>query len=91
MAFSLVFLDGGHGAVIARADYETWAKRVAHGGLLVFHDVFEDPSLGGQAPYECYRAALLSGEFIPDEGAGCGSLRVLIRNHALRSDPRTLQ
>ena len=91
MAFSLVFLDGGHGARIARADFAVWAQRVAVGGLLVFHDVFEDPSEGGQAPYECYRQALESGEFVADDAASCHSLRVLIRQAADRRKlPRTM-
>ena len=46
----LVFVDGGHAFDVALADYEGWARYVAPGGLLVFHDVFEDPADGGQAP-----------------------------------------
>ena len=47
----LVFVDGGHAFEVALADYEGWSRFVAPGGLLVFHDVFEDPADGGQAPF----------------------------------------
>lgn len=75
---ALCFVDGGHGADVVRADYEAWAPWVAPGGLLVFHDVFEDPSEGGQAPYHVWLRALAEG-FEPVEELGCGSLRVARR------------
>ena len=78
--FSLAFLDGGHGEQIAWADYRTFAPLVAPGGLLVIHDVFEDPAEGGRPPYECFRDALGSGRFIEDVPASCRSLRVLVRD-----------
>jgi hypothetical protein len=34
-----------------------------HGGLLLIHDLFDDPADGGQAPLEVYRIALASGRF----------------------------
>ena len=71
------FIDGGHGEEPAWADFRGWAPRVAVGGWLAIHDVFPDPADGGRPPYELYRAALDSGEFM-DDGA-CGSLRVLRR------------
>ncbi len=75
---SLLFIDGGHGAEVARADYEAWTPLVAPGGLLVIHDVFTDPALGGRAPHdEIYRPALDSGRFV--EVSDTGSLRVLRR------------
>lgn len=75
---SLVFIDGGHGAEPARADYQGWAPKVAPGGLLVIHDVFPDPADGGRPPYEeIYLPALASGRFV--EEAAVGSLRVLRR------------
>src|SRR5215510_11888846 len=46
----LLFIDGGHALDVAMGDYEGWSPHVAPGGLLVFHDIFEDPSEGGQAP-----------------------------------------
>ncbi len=73
---ALVFIDGGHGAVPAHADYEGWAPSVATGGLLAVHDVFPDPADGGRPPYEIYRRALDDG-FV--EASATGSLRVLRR------------
>ncbi|MGP8163604.1 MAG: class I SAM-dependent methyltransferase [Acidimicrobiales bacterium] len=93
----LVFIDGGHGAATCWADYHGWARHVAPGGFLVFHDVFVDPAQGGRPPYECYANALASERFTEDAAAGCGSLRVLVRTPApwdeepttLRRDGRT--
>ncbi len=75
----LVFIDGGHGSEPAHRDYETWAPKVAAGGLLVIHDVFPDPADGGRPPYEIYTRALESGQFDDVEEARCGSLWVLRR------------
>ena len=75
---ALLFIDGGHGVDVARADYEGWTPHVVPGGLLAIHDVFRDPELGGQAPYEqIYLPARDSGEFV--EILEVGSLRVLRR------------
>lgn len=75
---ALLFVDGGHGAEAARADYAGWVPRVAPGGLLAIHDVFPDPADGGRPPYEeLYLPALASGRF--DEVSATGSLRVLRR------------
>jgi hypothetical protein len=73
----LVFVDGGHAFEAALADYEGWARFVVPGGLLVFHDVFEDPAEGGQAPFEVWNRAASSGDFEPFSTTG--SLRVLQR------------
>jgi predicted O-methyltransferase YrrM len=73
------FIDGGHGAEPAWADFRGWAPHVVSGGWLAIHDVFPDPADGGRPPYELWRAALDSGEFIED--GECGSLRVLQRVH----------
>jgi predicted O-methyltransferase YrrM len=73
----LVFIDGGHAYDVALADYESWAPHVATGGVLVFHDVFEDPAEGGQAPFEVWKQAVASGSFRPRDTVG--SLRVLER------------
>ena len=75
----LVFIDGGHGSEPAHRDYETWAPKVAAGGLLAIHDVFPDPAQGGRPPYEIYTRALESGRFDEVDDARCGSLRVLCR------------
>jgi predicted O-methyltransferase YrrM len=74
---SFCFIDGGHGEEPAWADFHGWSPRVALGGWLAIHDVFPDPADGGRPPYELYRTALESGEYV-DDGA-CGSLRVLRR------------
>ena len=71
----LLFIDGGHGHDVAWADYEAWTPKLTIGGILMIHDVFEDPADGGQPPYEIYCAALKSEQFI--EVGGVGSLRVL--------------
>ena len=59
----MVFIDGAHSHEAVEADYEAWAPRVAPGGILAIHDLFPDPSEGGQAPIEIYRRALASGQF----------------------------
>src|SRR6478672_3753706 len=73
----LLFIDGGHAFEIALGDYEGWARHVVPGGLLVFHDVFEDPAEGGQAPFEVWKRAVESADFAPHSTTG--SLRVLKR------------
>jgi MMP 1-O-methyltransferase len=75
----MVFIDGGHGRLPAHADYESWAPLVAPGGVLAIHDVFEDPNDGGRPPFEVWRRAVDSKAFLPMDGAGAGSLRVLRR------------
>jgi hypothetical protein len=70
----LLFIDGGHALDVATSDYEAWSPSIAPDGLLVFHDVFENPSDGGQAPYEVWKRAVAEG-FTPV--ATQGSLRVL--------------
>jgi len=75
----MVFIDGGHGAGPAHADYLGWAPHVVPGGVLAIHDVFADPADGGQAPYDVFRRALGSGAFVEEPGLGTGSLRVLRR------------
>ena len=62
---------------MATADYEGWAPHLAAGGLLAIHDVFPDPTDGGQAPFHVYERALASGGFDEAAGLACGSLRVL--------------
>jgi predicted O-methyltransferase YrrM len=75
-ALGLVFIDGAHSEADVAADYEAWAPKLASEGLLVFHDVFEDPSDGGQGPFRAYQRALADG--FADERT-MGSLRVLRR------------
>ncbi len=72
---AMVFIDGGHGAAVARADFESWVPKVAPGGLLAVHDVFADPEDGGQVPYDLYMEVLAGGAF--EEAGRVGSLRLL--------------
>jgi len=74
---SLCFIDGGHGEDPAWADYRGWTPFIEPHGLLVIHDVFENPADGGRPPYEIYCDALGSGRFT--ELSATGSLRVLER------------
>jgi predicted O-methyltransferase YrrM len=73
----LCFIDGGHAYDVALADYEAWSPHVAPGGVLVFHDVFENPAEGGQAPFRVWKEAVASRRFTPVSNTG--SLRVLRR------------
>jgi predicted O-methyltransferase YrrM len=74
---AMLFIDGGHGERPAANDYLGWAHLVQPGGVLAIHDVFEDPTQGGQAPYrQIYLRAVADG-FI--EIRRVGSLRVLQR------------
>lgn len=74
---SFVFIDGGHAYDTVLTDYRSWSPHVIPGGLLAFHDVFPDPSKGGQAPYQVYRQARDSGLF--REYSAIQSLAVLQR------------
>jgi predicted O-methyltransferase YrrM len=71
-----LFVDGGHAEAVAMADYEEWSPRLAPGGVLAIHDVFEDPAEGGQAPFHVWQRAIADG-FTPVSATG--SLRVLRR------------
>ena len=61
--FGMVFIDGGHTFEAAETDLASWAPTVAGGGILAIHDLFPDPTDGGQAPITIYRRALASGDF----------------------------
>src|SRR3954462_10887278 len=76
---ALLFIDGGHGDDVVRADEAAWIPHVADGGLVAIHDVFPDPADGGRPPYELYRRLLDGGGFSEATDLGCGSLRVLRR------------
>jgi predicted O-methyltransferase YrrM len=71
-----LFIDGGHAEDVAMADYAGWSPHVVGGGVLAIHDVFEDPSAGGQAPFHVWQRAVSDG-FEPTSTTG--SLRVLRR------------
>ena len=59
----MVFIDGGHSLDAAMADYRAWAPHVSVGGILAIHDIFPDPTQGGQAPYTIWKLAKASGLF----------------------------
>jgi MMP 1-O-methyltransferase len=73
---AMLFIDGGHSEEQAQSDYTEWADFVVPQGVLAIHDVFPDPSDGGQAPYHVYLRALADG-FV--EVRQVGSLRILRR------------
>lgn len=74
---SLVFIDGGHTFEAAINDYNGWTSHLIVDGYLVIHDIFPDPSKGGQAPHCIYELALSSGLF--RETPMTGTLGVLQR------------
>jgi predicted O-methyltransferase YrrM len=58
LSFALVFIDGSHSLEEVRRDFASWAPRIAPGGCLAVHDLFDDPCDGGQGPvrvFESYR------------------------------------
>ncbi|MFZ7128737.1 MAG: class I SAM-dependent methyltransferase [Desulfobacterales bacterium] len=57
---SLVFIDGGHTHSAAFGDYNAWSRHIMPGGYLLIHDIFFDPTEGGQAPRWIYEAARAS-------------------------------
>ena len=74
---ALVFIDGGHAFETAWRDYTGWSGHLIPGGYLLIHDIFKDPSQGGQAPYDVYKRALASNLF--EELEMTGTLGVLRR------------
>ncbi|HPC47255.1 MAG TPA: class I SAM-dependent methyltransferase [Deltaproteobacteria bacterium] len=60
-ALAMVFIDGGHTYEAAFDDYVSWSGLLMPGGILAVHDIFLDPSEGGQAPRFVYSLALASG------------------------------
>lgn len=82
---SLLFIDGGHADEHVINDYEGFARWVAAGAVLVFHDIFEHPEDGGQAPWRVYQRALVSGDW--ELVTHRGSMRVLRRIGGDAGDP----
>ena len=62
---SLIFIDGGHGYQSVYWDYLLWSPHLIFGGFLMFHDIYEKPHQGGQAPHQIYQMALASGRYDP--------------------------
>lgn len=71
----MVFIDGSHSFASVYGDYAAWSPHLLPGGYLVFHDIYEDPAAGGQAPFAVYQMALASGLF--EETPRTGTLGVL--------------
>lgn len=61
---SLIFIDGGHTFEAVFTDYSSWISHLLPGGYLIIHDLFFNPSEGGQAPRCIYQLALSSGLFL---------------------------
>ena len=53
-ALGLVFIDGSHAKEDIESDVESWSGFVARDGYICFHDLYEDPAEGGQAPLEVF-------------------------------------
>jgi predicted O-methyltransferase YrrM len=79
----LIFIDGGHTFEAAFNDYSAWVSHLTPGGYLAIHDIFADPSLGGQAPRCIYTMAVDSGLF--EELPMTATLGVLRRSAAGRT------
>ncbi len=60
---SLVFIDGSHSYKAVYTDFQCWHPKLMPGGFLLVHDIFSDPTKGGQAPYQVYQHALQSDLF----------------------------
>ena len=74
---TLLFLDGNHTEDVAQHDYAAFARHLLPGGVLAVHDVFPDPSHGGQPPWHVVQRALREGTF--NLVGEHGSLRLLRR------------
>lgn len=72
-----LFIDGGHADAVVRRDEAAWLHHVRPGGVLAIHDVFANPTDGGQAPHDLWRRCLDSGRWT--ERSATGSLRTLTR------------
>jgi predicted O-methyltransferase YrrM len=72
---SFIFIDGGHAYATVLSDYLCWHNHLVQNGYLVFHDIYPDPSQGGQAPYEIFKKARATGEY--QELPMTGSLGIL--------------
>lgn len=58
---AMVFIDGSHAYPAVFSDYVSWSSHLIPGGILAIHDIFPDPSKGGQAPHYIYKLAVDSG------------------------------
>ncbi|MCL6096198.1 MAG: class I SAM-dependent methyltransferase [Patescibacteria group bacterium] len=54
----LLFIDGSHNHEDVKRDFENWEPKVAHGGIIVFHDALVWPGVS-----KFVRQIIASGEF----------------------------
>jgi cephalosporin hydroxylase len=73
----LVFIDGGHSVEDVAQDYHGWSPKIVAGGYLCFHDIYQNPADGGQAPYHMFERARRTGLW--DYVTQVGSLGILRR------------
>jgi hypothetical protein len=60
---SFLFIDGGHSLETEFGDYLVWSPKIAWGGYLFVHDIFDSVYEGGQAPRFVFEKAVSSGHF----------------------------
>ncbi|MDY0359968.1 MAG: class I SAM-dependent methyltransferase [Desulforegulaceae bacterium] len=60
---SFLFIDGGHSLETEFGDYLVWSPKIAWGGYLFVHDIFDSVYEGGQAPRFVFEKAISSGHF----------------------------
>ncbi|MGD9285254.1 MAG: class I SAM-dependent methyltransferase, partial [Desulfobacterales bacterium] len=60
---AMVFIDGGHSMEAVLSDFTAWSPHIMPKGYLLIHDIFTDPSEGGQAPRRIFDRAQSSGQF----------------------------
>ena len=66
----MVFIDGGHSPEMAMDDCLSWSEKIASGGYMAVHDIFEKPEEGGQGPYLALQAVLENRDFVFEEKVG---------------------
>ncbi len=59
----MVFIDGGHTMEAALSDFTAWSPHIMPAGYLLIHDIFTDPSEGGQAPRRIFDLAQSGSQF----------------------------
>ena len=59
----MVFVDGGHSLESAMHDCLQWSTKIMTGGILAIHDIYENESMGGQAPKQAMQALIQKSNF----------------------------
>ncbi len=78
LELGLVFIDGAHGQDDVWRDFHGWSPQIRSGGYLCMHDIYADPTDGGQAPYVVFEHARTEGSW--EHVGQWGSLGVLRRH-----------